>query len=106
MTTNNDTPQMTTNDTPNTCPHCGEQGASIRNTHKGEEWFYDCGTGDPYRTLACSRISQIRDLKAEVERLRDEFLKSIVRDELQKKIISKQHDILQVYQSQPFPAGI
>jgi paraquat-inducible protein B len=62
-----------TTDTPRTdaCPHCGERGASIRNTHKGEEWFYDCGThidaGESYRTLACSRISEIRDLKGQVK---------------------------------------
>ncbi len=37
---------------------------------------------------------KLQKAEAEVERLRNEFLKSIVRDELQKKIIIKQHEIL------------
>jgi hypothetical protein len=62
-----------TTDTPRTdaCPHCGEQGATIRSTHNGKEWFYDCGThieaSESFRSLACSRISEIRELKAQVK---------------------------------------
>lgn len=58
------------------CPFCGEQGANIRNTHKGLEWFYDCGTHieatEPYRTITCMRISEIRELKSEISKLRSE----------------------------------
>lgn len=83
---------MTTTDTPRTdaCPHCGEQGASIRNTYKGEEWFYDCGThidaGDSRRTLACLRISEIRDLRLMVKvsenykNLNDSAFKAVMKE--------------------------
>ena len=79
-----------TTDTPRTdaCPHCGAGKLDYTN--------YICGTtySIESRGSLCHEREKSQKLQAEVERLRDEFLKSIVRDELQKKIIIKQHEIL------------
>ena len=61
----------TTTDTPNnTCPHCGSERIPMPRFDDGRIQYY-CGSGEGWQSAGCRSTARIKELEAEVERLRE-----------------------------------